>query len=248
MVARRIAALAFVVFLSAGAAVAAGADKAAPVHERAAGPLRYLAAPGQRAFSICQIGEPDTSLDEINYIDPPNDSYYTFLAPTQCPSCGAPDSIVIKFAHVVLDYPVQCILNARVSVVGATGGPSCWAPDTNDVLCPPRDVSFEPTNSGVYDLAATLTSGCKIAKNAFLNITFMSFDPQCSVHEDHPRLILSSQCAPCMSYNEYGSSGGRTRIDMCPFLTGRPTMYVEGELCLTPAIPASWGKLKMLYR
>lgn len=232
---------------------ASRADKPAPERGRVTGPITRLWVDGVgSAAALCQMGEPDTSFDYVNYISPPNDSYYTLLRSSQCPSCIAPDTLLIKFAHVVLSYPVQCRVEAEVEIVGAAGGPGCWVPDTNAVLCPARAVSLEPTSSGVFDLVMNLPSGCRIAQDAFLCITFQPFPPECDPAPFRPTLVLSSQCSSCESYNEYDTGGGtsRRRQDICGDLhfTGRPSMFVDGELCTTPTLPASWGAVKLLYR
>jgi hypothetical protein len=234
------------------AAMPAHADRSAPETGRITGPIRVQYVGGARpsGSALCQMGEPDTSFDIVNYISPPNDSYYTLLESSQCPACVAPDTLLIKFAHVVLSYSVQCLVQAEVRIVAATGGPGCWEPDTGVVLCPTRAVNLEPTSSGTFDLVMNLSSGCRIAQDAFLCITFMSFAAECDPQPWHPNLVLSSQCAPCESYNEYDSFQGRTRKDICGDLGffGKPTMYVDGELCTTPAVPTSWGTLKIRYR
>lgn len=232
--------------LSAGEA---HAGKSRPERGRAAGPIHRVYVNGVAPLApICQMGEPDTSFNEINFIEPPDDSYYTLLLASQCPSCTAPDTAVVKFAHVALDYPVQCIVQAQVAIVAAKRiAPDCFAPDTTIILCPPRTVNLEPISNGIFDLAAAVSTGCKVSRDAFLCITFMGLAPECTDGNDRPRLMLSSQCPTCSSYNHFGTP--RQSLDLCPQLMGRPTMYIDVEACITtPALVRSWGSLKIRYR
>ena len=223
----------------------AGADKGPPQVRRVGpAPIGTIWVGGLRPETpLCQIGEVTTGSDVVNYIDPPGDVYYTLLRASACPACVAPDTLVIKSAHLVLHFPVQCVVQVEISIVGTRGGPTCWVPDTENVVCPPRIVNLEPSIGGRFDLAALMSSNCNITQDAFLCINFLSFSTECAEFNLRPLLVLSTQCAVCESYNDVR---GMFRDDLCALgFPGRPTMYVDGELCTVPTLARTWGFLKV---
>jgi hypothetical protein len=216
------------------------------------GPVGTAFAEGFRPWgAICQMGEPDTSTMVVDYVFSFPDRYFTFLRFNNCPTCVPPDSVLIKFAHVVMEFRMQCQMTLRVGVYGTRPFSGCTRPDTNVVLCPPRTVTIEPSGEGMFDLSAAVSSGCTIAQDAYLMIDFLGYAAPCGTN-NRPRMVFSSQCPSCeQSYNTYFGGGSWFEDNLCDaqhFSGHRPTMYVEGDLCITPAVRQTWNGVKILYR
>jgi hypothetical protein len=62
--------------------------------------------------------------------------------------------------------------------------------------------------------------------------------------------MSSPVCPPCgESFNHVFGGGEWFFTDMCDaFSQRRPTMYVDGDLCVTPTVRPTWSKLKTIYR
>ena len=225
----------------------AAAQKAVPEARPLEGPIQgdliRLGAP------VCVLGV-TTSQSTINYLSPPRDRYYTAIRASDCIACSPTDAIGVKFAHFTLSFQAQCTVDVLISIVDADTVAGCLVPDTNAVVCLPRAVQVEPTGSGTFDLAAAAASGCRFSGDAFLCVEFSGFGPECANPNQKPVLVISGQCDVCGSYNHFpsGTPSGWGGGDVCPSISGRPTMYVEGDVCVTALKRSSWGSLKILYR
>jgi hypothetical protein len=93
-----------------------------------------------------------------------------------------------------------------------------------------------------------MPEGCCIDRPAFLSFEFTANGAGCSSSTTRPRLLAIDGCAACTSYNIYPPTGND---DLCVDVgfPGNPIMYAEGECCqVVPALPKSWGTLKVQYR
>ncbi len=205
--------------------------------------------------SSCAMGEPGPSAgDDLDYISPSSgpDAYYVLLSPQACPTCSAQEARSLDVVHLELAFPVPCAQPALISVVGATGSSSCWAPDTNQVIAPAMAVNIAPNIGGVFDFAFPLPAGIQIASEAFLCVKFLDFPAECSTAPDRPRLRLSATCGLCRGYNDFyyaSAPGGIRRVDLCGVgISGRPVFYVTSPQCVVPVLPRTWGALKHHYR
>jgi hypothetical protein len=198
----------------------------------------------------CTLGEtrPPAWINP-GYLVPPDDRYYTELKISDCPGCG-PGGLLITNAHLVLYYEATCILPVEVSIVPAILGPSgCEVPDTQHTLCGPSPDLLPGDAGNGYDFSLALAQPCCITQDAFLLVRFVDLG-NCATPPD--LVAADPPCNPCVSYNLNPSFGF---VDMCadPFwtqyLTGNPNMYVDADCCtITPTVPNSWGRLKLLYR
>ena len=174
---------------------------------------------------------------------PPDDSYYTLLRPADC-ACPGPRGVLLSVAHVLLSFSEVCSVPVTVGVVAATGTPGCLAPIPGQYLCPPVSYNLSVTATGIYDFSMPLSEGCCITDNAFLVITFDG-EGTCGTLPD---VITTDGCETCVSYNGWPPS---SLHDLCVDYNfpGNLNMYVEAACCdVVPAIPGTWGRIKMLYR
>lgn len=198
----------------------------------------------QILIESCFSGE-TKQLWVVNYIQPPNDVYYTLITPKDCPSCESSNRLQLNSAHVVLHYPAPCLHHLIVSVVGSTGDSACRRPDPTAVLWGPVDFEVYSEIGTTNHYAPLPLAGPTIFGPAFLRVEIPALG-SCSDVQFRPRLVTSGTCGPCESFNYYPGH----EDDLCDLLfPGRPVMYVEASGCdVVPTLRRSWGQLRSIYR
>jgi hypothetical protein len=200
--------------------------------------------------AACQMGVLGPAIAAYGYLFPPNDQYYTYLDPVDCPSCSG-NAYLFTNAHVQLYYTQSCQIPVFVSIVGAdVSDPYCPRPNPYDVICP--EVQYVLGDAGVLnqciDFSLPLPASCCVNRPAFLELRFETG----SCPDYRPEFCYGSSCENCRQYNIYpGSPPGGD--DECAVLAPNGfsswIMYAEATCCqATPTLPGTWGKMKTLYR
>lgn len=232
-------------------AATAFAGKPTPVSEPIDSPIQRIGGEVLSPQSACVLGVTGAPASIINnWLEPPNDEYYTLIRPSDCPNCPAPRAIVPTIAHLLLNFRAVCPIVVEVAIVGATGSAACRTPDFTNTLCPPVTYTLTPPGPGNWNFPLPLPAGCCIASDAFLVFRFPAPLPTpCgNLSTTAPRLITTSGCQPCVSYNVFpgGPPGG---LELCSVgFPGNPVMNLEAECCqVVPTLPGTWGRLKIRY-
>lgn len=178
---------------------------------------------------VCQLGE-QSAVFAVNYILPPNDAYFTLLQPALCTACPGATGGYISRVHVALNFQVACSQPVEISVVAATGEPSCLVPDLLNVRCPAVPFDLVAPAPGDYEFELTLPEPCRFTDDAFLCVKFPEDAPACPDYNSRPQLLVSGQCEYCRSYNVYNGSIGSD--ELCAVgLPGNPAMWVDIDPC-----------------
>ncbi|MBI1797055.1 MAG: hypothetical protein HY076_09320 [Candidatus Eisenbacteria bacterium] len=202
------------------------------------------------AAAACQMGILPPAANAFGYILPPDDEYYTYLVPANCPTCPN-NAYLFSNAHVQLYYTESCSIPVYVSIVGVDNtDPACPHPNPFDVICPEVPyVLSDGGNIGVcIDYSLPLPAGCCVNRPAFLKFRF----EQGTCQPDRPAFCGPPSCQNCRQYNIYpGSPPGGD--DLCavlaPYALYGAIMYVDADCCnATPSLPGTWGHIKTLYR
>jgi hypothetical protein len=193
--------------------------------------------------AVCTIGVlPPFGSPVAGVLTPPEDTYYTLLLPADCSAC--PNGYLLsRQVRISLHFPDPCTLTARVSIIAASGTPSCPAPGPGPLLCPPALHSLVALVPGSADIVLPLPMECCLLEPAFLVVTFTSAGTCGTL----PRLWLDDGCNACVSYRE---RSGLPLHDLCSTgLPGNPMMSLEADCCeVVPTRPSTWGRVKTLYR
>jgi hypothetical protein len=227
------------------AAAPALAARPVPAPERVQGTAQPLnvAQPAHVNVS-CTLGVTGDPSWAVNYLAPPDDSYYTLLDPSQC-NCSNPPGVLLAAAHVLLYFPtLACSIPVQVSVVAADlTDPLCPMPLPTQYLCAPVAYTLTAPSAGLWNFNMALDAGCCITAKAFLKVEFTGAGTCTTL----PRLVTTDGCEPCLSWNGYG-----TYLDeLCgdAGFPGNVNMYVDATCCdVVSAHGSTWGRLKMLYR
>jgi len=184
--------------------------------------------------------------------------YFTSLAwriPTQsCAACPAPGLLnLTTVAFRVRWERIPCSASVDISVVGATGNPSCLVPDTSQVLCANVNYTLETNDEGdnyeVYTLA--LSPACCVSQDAFLLLKFTGFDT-CYNTSNNLTTGLTATTALCVNCDEFVTVANQTPpfFDWCAdSQTNSIWVQLQAECCgATPSRNRSWGHVKTIYR
>ncbi len=177
----------------------------------------------------------------------------TLIDPADCSVCPPGAPLLLRSVQWRMSFDVSCQVNVRVAIFGSTTGPSCSAiPDTSVVLMPAfvTTLSSLPNpggfNIGTYDVPFPTTL-CLTGK-AFVMVEFL--DSSCDVNSYYLWTATNGlvPCVPCRQFShEVGINAGID--DICSETPNMFTMAVPADCCAgVPTRPATWGRLKTLYR
>lgn len=200
----------------------------------------------ESANATCTLGVLGAPAFFFNYLLPPNDAYYTKISSADCSACTSPGGIEVVSADIFLNFRVNCTIPVRVALVGAQGDAGCRTPDPNNLLCAPITYNLSPGAAGNFIFTMPLPAGCCVSGDAFVEITFLANGAGCSTSTTIPRLITTATCDPCTQYNIY--PGGND--EWCSVVPpGNFVVTAAANCCnIVPALPKSWGQLRMMYR
>jgi hypothetical protein len=234
-------ALPVLLLLALAVAVPALAARPVPTPVALPGTPAHVRLLQPRVDATCALGVYGEGAWGVDYLLPPNDSYYTLLDPAAC-GCSAA-GVFLANAHVSLYYPnAACDLPVSISIVAADLTTACPVPLPDQVICPPVSYTLPPASAGLWDFCMGLSAPCCVSTKVFLKVTFDGVGT-CT---ELPRLVTTDGCEPCVSYNGYPSG----MDELCGVgLPGNPRMWVQAACCdVVSAHGSTWGRLKTLYR
>jgi hypothetical protein len=195
----------------------------------------------QDVTAACPLGVTGKPAWPVDPVAPPDDAYYTLLDPETC-GCPGSSGVLMKNAHVILDFAAGCSIPVSVAVVEADlTDKLCPVPVPGAYLCKPISYELSAREAGTCDFALALADGSCITQKAFLVVTLLE-NGNC---KEPPKLVTTDRCEACTSYS-VSKEGAH---DLCKDLPGNPIMYVEATCCdEVPAHHATWGQVKTLYR
>ena len=248
-----------VVFTLAGAGIAAAAktvvlpDRPHPADELQ-GTIQIGAAAGM-VDSLCSLGGSLPFFDDIDYIDPPQDQYFTLLDPATCTDCTATGTMTVDQIHVRLTFQTACSQPAIVRLVEAKNA-GCSEPDLTKPLMSYLPINIVAPGPGQWEAVVNLPDPVCLRGKTFLEVTFDAIGGGCTdgISELPPYIAYADTnlCEPCHYYNYYMSGGDLTKDHLCRAIghwtPGPFVHYVSGHCCaLMPVQPATWGRLKIRY-
>jgi hypothetical protein len=146
--------------------------------------------------------------------------------------------------------PPPISLPVKVTILEASGPPTCRVPDSTRVLCPEATATLTTTvvNQCVA-LTVPLPSGCCITGDVFVRVTVVG-PGSCTFNPPQPPFFICT-AAPCINCQSYRSGTGAI-TEWCNAAIptrGNWRISVDADCCIsTPALPQSWGGVKTLYR
>jgi len=183
------------------------------------------------------VGDPDL----LTELFPPDDVYYQLIRPTGCGACSV---TVLSSVHVWLEFRKPCAVPVSIGVVKVFGT-SCPRPDPGQIVFPFLEATLEGTEIGVQEFIVPVPAEWRLSADAFVAVKFATELDTCSVTGEKPRIALNPECPSCTAYNGYAGE----IEDVCQFGAGLPLISVDVSECIpTPALPRSWGSLKLFYR
>ncbi len=214
--------------------------------------------PGSEApqsLAACSLAPAPLGVQFFVFVNDHWTSHYTLLRPSTCLGCPAPQSLDLRSTTFRVRWGSGSCPTAgfdvELSIVGTTtgGAPGCLVPDPTNVLCGPTLHSLTPPVPAAPQIVTLpLPSGCCINQPAFLRVRYLNLTgvPPCVPITNTDGV----SCDPCEQY--YTTlNGAPTPTDPCPQggSVQQQWFSVDAECCqATPTLPASWGKLKSLYR
>jgi len=196
----------------------------------------------------CLIGETRAGNIATLGVIEPGAKFYQLLDPAQCLACSLVTGRAIESAVIRMRFLSACDVVFRVQIVGASGGPACYAPDTANVLCMPSvQIVGEPAGQiTTKNYTMTINNGCCIETASFLSIEVVSMT--CESNQIGNPFALP--CSPCTQYIVSPTYLPPGIAQQCEGGFSRNfRMWTEADCCgAVPTLPRSWGSLKTLYR
>lgn len=178
----------------------------------------------------------------------PGAKFYQLLNPDQCAACTLTTGRAIESAVMRMRYLSACDVVFRVQIVGASGAPGCYAPDTATKICAPSvHIVGEPEGQiSTKNYTMTINNGCCITTAAFLSIEVVSMTCE-SNQIGNPFAPPCTACTQYMVSPTYLAPGIR---EQCQGGFGRTyRMWAEADCCgAVPVQTRSWGSIKTIYR
>jgi hypothetical protein len=205
--------------------------------------------------SSCALGGVLPFFDDIDYIDPPQDQYFTLLDPATCTECTATGTMTVEEIHVRLTFQTACSQPAIVRLVEAKNE-GCPEPDLTKPLMSYLPINVVAPGPGQWEALIALPEPVCLRGKAFLEVTFDQIGSLCTdgIQELPPYIAYgdTNLCEPCHYYNFYSSGGDLNKEQLCRAIahwTPGPLLHwVTGHCCsLIPVQPATWGRLKIRY-
>ena len=214
--------------------------------------LQLPAAPA----ATCQLGVLGPPFNAFGYVLPPNDAYYTLLDPASCGCLG--NLAKATTGHISLFWTEPCSISGTYSIVPAIlASPGCYVPNVNaPPICGP--LPFTAADGGVINDCVDFqmpfpATGCCFSEPVFFKVEFDGGTCQ----PNRPAFCGPSSCTNCKQYNTYPGSPF-FGDDLCATLSGFGifgiVMFADTDCgtalnCgVVPALPHTWGTVKMLYR
>jgi hypothetical protein len=225
--------LAALVLLATCATAARAARKPDP--EAVPIPVTESATPGQLPTPAlsCTLGFSGPRSYLIDYLEPPNDSYFLAIDPAACGACSGAPGVWISSVRIALEFRVWCSLPVEVSVVAPVADTACAPPRPLVAIGGPWPGTISPSASGINNFTLTLGHPCAVTRRAFLEIKFTGASLACNDASTRPRLVTTSSCNLCTAWNYFPGD----TADMCALLLpGNPVIWTTVDSCVSPSL------------
>jgi len=179
--------------------------------------------------SVCTIGTSGPAAFVVDYLQPPDDSYYLRVQPSGCAACTGKPGVWVSAVHVKLEFRVACSQPVEVSVVSTLGDTACAPPDPPRVMRGPVTATLTAPAPGTYDFSVPLEGPVALLKDTYLRVTFTADGAGCTADGTRPRLVTTSSCLDCIAWNYFPAD----TADLCQLLfPGTPVIYANVDSCV----------------
>jgi hypothetical protein len=181
----------------------------------------------------CSIGVSGPRSFLVDYLQPPDDAYYLRVSPSSCATCAGSPGVWISAVSIALEFRVPCSLPVEVAVVDTLVDTTCARPNTGRIVAGPWSGTISTGTTGIQDFTLSLGQRVALLRDSYLRITFTADDPACTADGTRPRLVTTSSCRTCQTWNYYPAD----TTDLCALLLpGTPVIYAAVDECVSPAL------------
>ncbi len=187
----------------------------------------------------CSVGVTGPAVYVIDYILPPDDSYYMLARPSTCGPCSALPGVWVSAVQVTLEFRVPCSQPVEVSVVSAVADTACAPPHPPRVLRGPVSSMLTAVTPGIHNFSVPLEGGVALLKDTYLRVTFPTDGAGCTAEGTRPRLVTSSSCNLCLGWNFYSDFSD----DLCALLfPGNLLIHATADSCVSASLLGVWDR------
>ncbi len=198
-------------------------------------PTRVSVAPAAPAQAVqttgpgCSVGTAGPAVYVVDYLLPPDDSYYVRARPRTCIPCASAAGVWVSSVQVALDFRVPCSQPVEVSVVTPVADTACAPPAPFRVMRGPVAAMLTAATPGIHAFSVPLEGSVALLGDAYLRVTFPADGAACADGATRPRLVTTSSCSLCVSWNYY--PGDTT--DLCALsFPGTPLISASVDACV----------------
>lgn len=230
----RIPLLLAVLLATAVAAPAGAASRKPSVTAGLVSPAPAAASQAKHAVDAgCSIGVQGPRSFLIDYLQPPGDAYYLRVSPSSCATCAGSPGVWISAVSIALEFRVPCSLPVEVAVVDTLVDTTCARPNTGRIIAGPWAGTVSTGTTGIHDFTLPLGQRVALLRDSYLRVTFTADDPACTADGTRPRLVTTSSCRACQTWNYYPAD----TTDLCALLLpGTPVIYAAVDSCVSPTL------------
>jgi hypothetical protein len=181
----------------------------------------------------CTLGFSGPRSFLLDYLQPPNDSYFLAIDPATCGACSGKPGVWISSVKIALEFRVWCSLPVEVAVVAPVADTACAPPRPPITIGGPWPGTLSPSAPGITDFTLTLGHPCAVTRRAYLQIKFTGTNVLCNDAATRPRLVTTSVCNLCTAWNFYPAD----TADMCALLLpGNPVIWATVDSCVSTSL------------
>ena len=181
----------------------------------------------------CTLGFSGPRSFVIDYLQPPDDSYFMALTLSGCSACAARPGVWISTVKIALDFRVPCTLPVEVAVVTPVADTACSPPRPPITIGGPWPGNVSATTSGIHDFTLSLGRPVAVTHDAYLQVRFTGIGAGCNTDATRPRLVTTASCDPCVAWNYYPAD----TADMCALLLpGTPVIWATVDSCVSASL------------
>lgn len=181
----------------------------------------------------CTLGYSGPRSFVIDYLQPPDDSYFMTIQLNGCSACATRPGVWISSVKLALDFRVPCSLPVEVAVVTPAADTACAPPRPPITVGGPWPGTVTATTSGVHDFTLSLGRPVAVTHDAYLQVRFTGIGAGCNTDATRPRLVTTASCIPCVAWNYYPAD----TADMCALLLpGTPVIWATVDSCVSASL------------
>ncbi len=181
----------------------------------------------------CTLGYSGPRSFVIDYLQPPDDSYFMALQLNGCSACATLPGVWISSVKLALEFRVPCSLPVEVTVVTPVADTLCAPPRPPITIGGPWPGTVTATTSGIHDFTLSLGRPVAVTHDAYLQVRFTGIGAGCNTDATRPRLVTTASCIPCVAWNYYPAD----TADMCALLLpGTPVIWATVDSCVSASL------------